>query len=145
MTAEKIITSTFTAPTFNTEVVYATIEEIDLDDDTITLTGSHPLLDEFDITTKTDLITPNQTELDLDEITESQKVAAVLTTNVAKKTTTLSSLIVFPAILINTPTPEKSATSSATCGDNICQNVTCFGQGCPTPESPETCPVDCTQ
>ena len=29
------------------------------------------------------------------------------------------------------------------CGDDICQEVTCLGSGCPCPESLESCPGDC--
>lgn len=29
------------------------------------------------------------------------------------------------------------------CGDNICQEVVCFGTGCPCPETPAICPADC--
>lgn len=29
------------------------------------------------------------------------------------------------------------------CGDGICQDITCDAIGCPEPESPATCPQDC--
>lgn len=142
LNAEKIITAQLTEPKFNTEIAYASIDSLDEDAETITLTGNHPSLGEFDYTSKTDLLTPNQEELEFTKLSPGQKVVAILTLNVTKKTSTLSSLIVFPG------QPESAtqneATSSASCGDNICQNVSCFGSGCPTPETPETCPADCT-
>lgn len=29
------------------------------------------------------------------------------------------------------------------CGDGICQEVVCLGEGCPCAETPESCPEDC--
>lgn len=29
------------------------------------------------------------------------------------------------------------------CGDGICQEIVCMAQGCPCPETPDTCPQDC--
>ncbi len=29
------------------------------------------------------------------------------------------------------------------CGDGVCQEIVCLGEGCPCPESSETCPADC--
>jgi len=29
------------------------------------------------------------------------------------------------------------------CGDGECQEIVCLGQGCPCPETPESCPEDC--
>ncbi|MBX7139185.1 MAG: hypothetical protein K1X83_14515 [Oligoflexia bacterium] len=29
------------------------------------------------------------------------------------------------------------------CGDGECQEIVCMGQGCPCPESSQTCPQDC--
>lgn len=134
------IVATLVPANINTQIAYATVSNLDLKNDTLTLTPLSPT--EFDVTAKTKILTPTQQKLELKDLSESQKVAAVLTINTTKKTTTLSSLIVFPGAT-NSPTPVTQTTSS--CGDNICQNVSCFGVDCPTPESPETCPVDCTK
>lgn len=29
------------------------------------------------------------------------------------------------------------------CGDGVCQEIVCMAVGCPCPETPETCPIDC--
>jgi len=29
------------------------------------------------------------------------------------------------------------------CGNGICEEMVCMGEGCPCPETPESCPVDC--
>ncbi len=29
------------------------------------------------------------------------------------------------------------------CGDGICDEIVCMGEGCPCPETPQTCPQDC--
>jgi len=29
------------------------------------------------------------------------------------------------------------------CGDGVCHEIVCLGQGCPCPETPESCPADC--
>ncbi|MEM0089726.1 MAG: hypothetical protein QXF84_00055 [Nitrososphaerota archaeon] len=29
------------------------------------------------------------------------------------------------------------------CGDGVCQEIVCMAVGCPCPETPETCPMDC--
>ncbi len=29
------------------------------------------------------------------------------------------------------------------CGDSTCQEIVCMGQGCPCPESAQSCPEDC--
>jgi hypothetical protein len=29
------------------------------------------------------------------------------------------------------------------CGDGVCQEIVCMGQGCPCPESKVSCPKDC--
>lgn len=38
---------------------------------------------------------------------------------------------------------SASGSAPSTCGDNICQDVTCMAMGCPVPESPSNCPQDC--
>ncbi len=30
------------------------------------------------------------------------------------------------------------------CGDGVCQEIVCLGTGCPCPETPESCPEDCS-
>lgn len=30
------------------------------------------------------------------------------------------------------------------CGDGTCQEIVCLGEGCPCPETPESCPKDCS-
>lgn len=42
------------------------------------------------------------------------------------------------------PTPTRAPTGSLTCGDGICQNIVCLAIGCPNPETPQTCPQDCS-
>lgn len=29
------------------------------------------------------------------------------------------------------------------CGDGVCQEIVCMAVGCPCPETPDTCPIDC--
>lgn len=138
--ADHAIVATVAPANINTQIAYATIQSIDLKNDTVSLSPLSP--SEYDVTTKVKIITPTHQKLELKDLSEGQKVTAVLTINTAKKTTTLSSLIVFPGTT-NSPTPVKQTSSS--CGDGICQNVSCFGVDCPTPESAETCPADCTK
>ncbi len=146
LTADKIIVSTYTKPTINTDIVYATISKIDPDEDTITLNNSHEYLKKpLDITKNTDLFDSKHNKIDFDKLQINQKVVAVILINSTKKTVTLSSLFAFPQTeTTKTPSPTKSDQNSS-CGDGVCQNVACFGLDCPTPESPETCPADCTQ
>jgi hypothetical protein len=30
------------------------------------------------------------------------------------------------------------------CGNGICEEIVCLGEGCPCPETPESCPADCS-
>lgn len=29
------------------------------------------------------------------------------------------------------------------CGDGVCQEIVCLAEGCPCPETPQSCPQDC--
>jgi hypothetical protein len=29
------------------------------------------------------------------------------------------------------------------CGNGVCEEMVCMGEGCPCPETPESCPIDC--
>lgn len=29
------------------------------------------------------------------------------------------------------------------CGNGICEDIVCLGEGCPCPETPQSCPIDC--
>jgi hypothetical protein len=40
------------------------------------------------------------------------------------------------------PNPTESQTGF-TCGNGICENITCDAIGCPDAESPASCPFDC--
>lgn len=31
-----------------------------------------------------------------------------------------------------------------TCGNNVCDEIVCFGEGCPCAETPQSCPSDCS-
>lgn len=44
-------------------------------------------------------------------------------------------------IEVATTAPEEICENL--CGDGICQEVVCLGSGCPCPETPENCPIDC--
>ena len=41
------------------------------------------------------------------------------------------------------PVRVKPGRCVGRCGDGICQNTVCMADGCPCPESPESCPPDC--
>ena len=139
--AERIILDTYTKPSIYTQVAYATITDIDLDDDTITLQNSHPELEEpLDINPKTTILINGQNK-ELSDLQLNQKTTAVFTINKSKDTVTLNALIAFP---VNSNNPTQTPEQASTCGDGICQNVACFGMDCPDLETPETCPSDCT-
>ncbi len=63
---------------------------------------------------------------------------------------TIGFFVVFSAIGLvfrfykteNKGTEEKICQDA--CGDGQCQEIVCLGNGCPCPETPETCPQDCS-
>jgi len=42
------------------------------------------------------------------------------------------------------PYSESGRWCKNLCGDGICQEITCMAIGCPCPETPKTCPEDCS-
>lgn len=142
--AERIILDTYSKPNIYSQIAYATITDIDLDNDTITLLNSHPELEEpLDVTSKTTILLNGQVQ-ELSDLQPNQRVTAIFTVNKSKDTVTLNTLIVFP-LDPNNPTQTPTTKQTSTCGDGICQNVACFGMDCPDPETPETCPADCVE
>lgn len=141
--AKRVTVAAYSEPTIYSQIFYVTISNIDLDNDTITLQNSHPQLEKpLNITKNTTILLQNN-PLQLANLQLNQKAVAVLTINTTKKTTSLSSLIIFPNHSATTPTEAVSETQPSSCGDGVCQNVACFGLDCPEPETPETCPADC--
>ncbi len=142
--ADRIILDTYTKPSIYAQVAYATITDIDLDNDTITLLNSHPELEEpLDITSKTNILLNGQAQ-DISDLQPNQRTTVIFTVNKSRDTVTLNTLIVFP-LDPNNPTQTPTEEQTSTCGDGICQNVACFGMDCPDPETPETCPADCAE
>jgi len=145
LSANRVILSSFTKPSIYTEVAYATITAIDVDDDTVTLQNSHPQLEKpLDVTKKTEIFLPTKEELEITDLQPGQKAVAVFTINDKKDTVTLNKIIAFTPTTTSTPTPTEDTQTESSCGDGVCQNVACFGLDCPDPETPETCPADCT-
>lgn len=142
--ADRIILDTYTKPSIYVQVAYATITDIDLDNDTITLLNSHPELEEpLDITSKTNILLNGQAQ-EISDLQPNQRTTVIFTVNESRDTVTLNTLIVFP-LDPNNPTQTPTEEQASTCGDGICQNVACFGMDCPNPETPETCPADCAE
>lgn len=142
--ADRIILDTYTKPSIYVQVAYATITDIDLDNDTITLLNSHPELEEpLDITSKTNILLNGQAQ-EISDLQPNQRTTVIFTVNESRDTVTLNTLIVFP-LDPNNPTQAPTEEQTSTCGDGICQNVACFGMDCPDPETPETCPADCAE
>ena len=142
--AKRIILDTYTKPSIYSQIAYATITDIDLDNDTITLLNSHPKLEEpLDITSKTNILLKGQTQ-EISDLQPNQRTTAIFTVNESRDTVTLNTLIVFP-LDPDSPTQTPTAEQTSTCGDGVCQNVACFGMDCPDPETPETCPADCSE
>ena len=142
--ADRIILDTYTKPSIYAQVAYATITDIDLDNDTITLLNSHPELEEpLDITSKTNILLNGQAQK-ISDLQPNQRTTVIFTVNESRDTVTLNTLIVFP-LDPNNPTQTPTEEQASTCGDGICQNVACFGMDCPDPETPETCPADCAE
>jgi len=142
--ADRIILDTYAKPSIYSQVAYATITDIDLDNDTITLLNSHPELEEpLDVTSKTSILLNGQTQ-EISDLQPNQRTTAIFTINKSKDTVTLNTLIVFP-LDPNNPTQTPTTEQTSTCGDGVCQNVACFGMDCPDPETPETCPADCSE
>jgi len=142
--ADRIILDTYTKPSIYVQVAYATITDIDLDNDTITLLNSHPELEEpLDITSKTNILLNGQAQK-ISDLQPNQRTTVIFTVNESRDTVTLNTLIVFP-LDPNNPTQAPTEEQTSTCGDGICQNVACFGMDCPDPETPETCPADCAE
>lgn len=142
--ADRIILDTYTKPSIYAQVAYATITDIDLDNDTITLLNSHPELEEpLDITSKTNILLNGQAQ-EISDLQPHQRTTVIFTVNESRDTVTLNTLIVFP-LDPNNPTQAPTEEQTSTCGDGICQNVACFGMDCPDPETPETCPADCAE
>lgn len=142
--ADRIILDTYTKPSIYAQVAYATITDIDLDNDTITLLNSHPELEEpLDITSKTNILLNGQAQ-EISDLQPNQRTTVIFTVNKSRDTVTLNTLIVFP-LDPNNPTQTPTEEQASTCGDGICQNVACFGMDCPDPETPETCPADCAE
>jgi hypothetical protein len=142
--ADRIILDTYTKPSIYVQVAYATITDIDLDNDTITLLNSHPELEEpLDITSKTNILLNGQAQ-EISDLQPNQRTTVIFTVNESRDTVTLNTLIVFP-LDPNNPTQTPTEEQASTCGDGICQNVACFGMDCPDPETPETCPADCAE
>lgn len=142
--ADRIILDTYTKPSIYVQVAYATITDIDLDNDTITLLNSHPELEEpLDITSKTNILLNGQAQ-EISDLQPNQRTTVIFTVNESRDTVTLNTLIVFP-LDPNNPTQTPTEEQDSTCGDSICQNVACFGMDCPDPETPETCPADCAE
>ena len=134
--ADRIILDTYTKPSIYVQVAYATITDIDLDNDTITLLNSHPELEEpLDITSKTNILLNGQAQ-EISDLQPNQRTTVIFTVNESRDTVTLNTLIVFP-LDPNNPTQTPTEEQASTCGDGICQNVACFGMDCPDQKHPK--------
>lgn len=41
--------------------------------------------------------------------------------------------------------PDRQSSELESCGDGICQSIVCQAIGCPIPETPQNCPMDCAE
>lgn len=132
-----------TIPKFTRSTVIGTLGEIDPKQETIEITpmGDSSKLT-IDYTTTSSLLDTQLKKIKLTQLSSDQKVIAIISTNVQTKKQTLLKLLSLDTTQTQTssPTPIRS-----TCGDKVCQNIVCQGIGCPQPETPETCPIDCTK
>lgn len=135
----RVIISAPTSPAYTFNLLISPITQLDTQEDTLQLnTSLSNLFQPFDITKSSTLYDFNLSEIDIDQLSLNQQVAAIVLTNPKKETSTITELITLPNSSATT-TP----TSANTCGDGICQDTVCMGQNCPTPESPQNCPADC--
>ncbi len=146
LTAQRIVVDDYTPPSSIRRIAYAQIEQIQ--DDTITFSNhSSYLNDPIAISSNTILTTINQQEIDIEDLQINQSVALVLSVDTDDQDIGILNLIAFPISeqINDTTSPATDSAQAGTCGDGICQDVVCQGLGCPEPETPETCPADCTQ
>lgn len=144
--AQRIVVDDYTPPSSIRRVAYAQIEQIE--DNTITFTNHSPYLDDpIKLSSSTVLTTVDQQEIELEDLQPNQSVTLVLSVDTDDQDTSILRLIAFPASeqIDDTTNPATDSAQESTCGDGICQNVVCQGLGCPEPETPETCPADCTE
>lgn len=47
-------------------------------------------------------------------------------------------------VFVSCVSAEEEKLCADKCGDGICQEIVCMGQGCPCPESSDSCPKDCS-
>ncbi len=129
-----------TEPTSSRRVVLGTITKLDSKKQELTLstTSSTPLI--LGYTSKSSFLDSTLNKIKLSSLEEGNLIIAIISTNLKKDTNTLLKLL-------NTGQTQilPSSPTSGNCGDGVCQNIVCQGIGCPKEETPETCPVDCTQ
>jgi hypothetical protein len=51
--------------------------------------------------------------------------------------------VVDGGLVFERPSPRNTRICEDRCGDGTCQEIVCMAQGCPCPESPQSCPKDC--
>lgn len=144
--AQRIVVDDYTPPSSIRRIAYAQITQIE--DDTITFSNHSPYLDDpLTISSNTTLTTVDQQEITLEDLQPNQSVTLVLSVDTDDQDTTILRLIAFPVSdqPDDSSNPATDSAQASTCGDGICQNVVCQGLGCPEPETPETCPADCTE
>lgn len=145
--ALRIVVDDYTPPASIRRLAYAKIQEIQAD--SLSFTNHSPYLENaLDLTSQTQLSTVDQKDLSLEDLSSNQPVALILSVdNDDPSDVSLLRLLAFP-LSPDQSDNQNSATQSGQagyCGDGICQDVVCQGLGCPEPETPETCPADCTQ
>lgn len=144
--AQRIVVDDYTPPSSIRRIAYAQISQID--NNTITFTNHSPYLDEpLTISSKTTLTTVDQQEIDIEDLQPNQSVTLILSVDTSDQDTSILRLIAFPFSeqSNDSSNPATDSAQASTCGDGICQDVVCQGLGCPEPETPETCPADCTE
>lgn len=128
------------APKSVRSVSLGSLTSIDLKKEELTLTpygSTTPLT--LNLTSKTLFLDNDYKAIKIDKLEEQVMAIAILSTNQQNQSQTLLKLI-----LVNEAS-KPSPTTKSSCGDGVCQNIVCQGIGCPKPETPETCPIDCTQ
>lgn len=140
LNALRIVVSPKNTSTITQEVVSGTISEFDPRTRTIILDTANAKLvgQEIIISRRAQLLDSELEPIALTDLEESQNIFAVVEVDTEEETN-----VIYKAMLFDGALPSPTQTISS-CGDKVCQNVVCAGTGCPTPETPETCPADCT-
>jgi hypothetical protein len=129
-----------TPPTVTTHIVHGTISSLEGSTLTMDTTNSQFLGEEIIISRRAVIFDSQLEEIELDDLEIGMNLVAIVEIDSKQELNVSYRLMVFPESSTLAPT----GTTTSTCGDNVCQNVVCSGIGCPTPETPQNCPADCS-